>query len=319
MVDIPAELFMAVRSSWTDPGDENLRRAIASARDETLHSVLPPVERSDPSTGQWSGEHDRLSRTALIPASKLMTLEKQRRIECILTPHHGSSSGNAIFCDHSRQTKVYVKLRKRSSRTGSKGHRRRWQRRSKKVYLGMVKPLHLIAASKDILAVMEVLLNLPMKFMISLASGFHNAPLIYGDETVRQAPHVKNLRSGLEAGTKEFGYGFFDGFSGLITQPLHGAEEEGARGFLKGIGKGFGGLMLKSVSAVIGLPTYTVRGLCAEARKSQRKHFNCATVAGRVVQGYEEWQISTLEQRRETVSRWHASKPVASRLYQKWT
>ena len=42
-----------------------------------------------------------------------------------------------------------------------------------------------------------------------------------------------------------FGYGMYDGISGLATQPLRGAEKEGAAGLLKGIGKGIGGLILK--------------------------------------------------------------------------
>jgi len=37
----------------------------------------------------------------------------------------------------------------------------------------------------------------------------------------------------------------FDGITGLITQPLRGAEKEGAAGLMKGIGKGIGGLILK--------------------------------------------------------------------------
>jgi hypothetical protein len=44
---------------------------------------------------------------------------------------------------------------------------------------------------------------------------------------------------------QEFGYGFYDGISGLITQPLRGAEKEGTAGLIKGIGKGIGGLLLK--------------------------------------------------------------------------
>lgn len=37
----------------------------------------------------------------------------------------------------------------------------------------------------------------------------------------------------------------FDGITGLVTQPLRGAEKEGAAGLIKGIGKGIGGLILK--------------------------------------------------------------------------
>ena len=37
----------------------------------------------------------------------------------------------------------------------------------------------------------------------------------------------------------------YDGISGLVTQPIRGAEKEGTAGLLKGIGKGVAGLILK--------------------------------------------------------------------------
>jgi hypothetical protein len=37
----------------------------------------------------------------------------------------------------------------------------------------------------------------------------------------------------------------YDGITGLVTQPMRGAEKEGAAGLIKGIGKGIGGLILK--------------------------------------------------------------------------
>ena len=45
--------------------------------------------------------------------------------------------------------------------------------------------------------------------------------------------------------SQEFGLGFYDGVSGLFTQPIQGAKQEGVAGFVKGFGKGVGGLMLK--------------------------------------------------------------------------
>lgn len=44
---------------------------------------------------------------------------------------------------------------------------------------------------------------------------------------------------------KGFGLGFYDGVSGLITQPIEGAKKEGVAGLIKGFGKGIGGLVLK--------------------------------------------------------------------------
>ena len=84
-----------------------------------------------------------------------------------------------------------------------------------------------------------------MDFTLGIARGFHNAPKLYGDDTVRPQEKVTDLQSGLKAAGKEFGLGFYDGITGLVTQPLRGAEKEGAAGFLKGVGKGIGGLILK--------------------------------------------------------------------------
>lgn len=85
----------------------------------------------------------------------------------------------------------------------------------------------------------------PMDFTLGLAQGFHNAPRLYGDETVRKKEPVTDFKSGVRAATKEFGYGFYDGITGLVTQPVAGARKEGFAGFLKGFGKGIGGVALK--------------------------------------------------------------------------
>ena len=44
---------------------------------------------------------------------------------------------------------------------------------------------------------------------------------------------------------QEFGFGIYDGVSGLLTQPLEGVKKEGVAGLIKGFGKGIGGVVLK--------------------------------------------------------------------------
>lgn len=100
-------------------------------------------------------------------------------------------------------------------------------------------------ASKGVSRIVGAGLKSPMDFTLGIARGFHNAPKLYGDDTVRPHEKVTDLQSGLKAAGKEFGYGLFDGITGLVTQPLRGAEKEGAAGLVKGIGKGIGGLILK--------------------------------------------------------------------------
>jgi hypothetical protein len=80
---------------------------------------------------------------------------------------------------------------------------------------------------------------------VGLAKGFHNAPKLYHDRTVRTPDKVTDLASGIKVAGKELGFGVYDAVTGLVTQPYHGAKEEGPLGFLKGAGKGIGGLLLK--------------------------------------------------------------------------
>jgi len=44
---------------------------------------------------------------------------------------------------------------------------------------------------------------------------------------------------------KELYHGFYDGVTGLVTQPRYAYRENGARGIAKGIGKGLGGAFFK--------------------------------------------------------------------------
>jgi UDP:flavonoid glycosyltransferase YjiC (YdhE family) len=121
-----------------------------------------------------------------------------------------------------------------------------------------------ISGVKAVGKIVEAGIKSPMDFTMSLAKGFHNAPKLYGDDTVRQSDKITGIQSGLVAAGKEFGYGFYDGITGLVTQPIAGAQKEGFAGFVKGAAKGFGGLILKPGAGIWGLPGYTTKGIYAE-------------------------------------------------------
>ena len=58
-----------------------------------------------------------------------------------------------------------------------------------------------VEAGKGVGRIVEVGLKSPMDFTLALARGFHNAPKLYGDESVRRAGKVTDFQSGLrEAG-----------------------------------------------------------------------------------------------------------------------
>lgn len=161
-------------------------------------------------------------------------------------------------------------------------------------------------------------LKSPMDFTMSLAQGFHNAPKLYGDRTVRKPTRVTDLQSGLKAAGKEFGYGFYDGITGLVTQPLLGAKQEGLAGLAKGAVKGAFGLVLKPGAAIWGLPGYSFKGIYMELTK----HFGSSTqnyiIAARTAQGYEEWKASSTEEQNKIVAAWKSSKMERKRGKQKY-
>lgn len=98
---------------------------------------------------------------------------------------------------------------------------------------------------KNVSRIVETGFKSPMNFCMGLAKGFRNAPRLYNDDAIRKPEKVTGLGSGVVVAWKELGLGFYDGVSGLVTQPYKGAQKEGGQGFIKGVGKGLGGLILK--------------------------------------------------------------------------
>lgn len=142
-------------------------------------------------------------------------------------------------------------------------------------------------------------------FCLGLARGFRNAPKLYNDDTVRPAEKVTGISSGLKLAGKEFGFGLYDGVSGLVTQPMKGAEKEGAAGFIKGFGKGIGGLVLKPAAGFWGIPAYAFQGIQEEVRRAVfGKGEGNYIMASRVKQAEEDIEFSTEEEKRDILARW---------------
>ncbi|EQL34730.1 hypothetical protein, variant 1 [Blastomyces dermatitidis ATCC 26199] len=148
-------------------------------------------------------------------------------------------------------------------------------------------------------------LKSPMGFSLGVAKGFHNAPKLYGDTTVRESPKVTGFHSGLKAAGKELGYGFYDGISGLVTQPLAGAKD-GVGGMVKGFGKGIGGLILKPGAGIFALTGYTMSGVYKEIQKRLGTSVDNYIIASRSIEGYEEWKQAPKGVRDAIVRGWYS-------------
>ena len=120
----------------------------------------------------------------------------------------------------------------------------------------------------------RALAQAPVDLAMALAQGFHNAPRLYGDDTVRPPPRVDGVRSGLRTACIQFGRNVFDAWTGLVQQPrrealVAGADTEGngnkavrvVRGTGLGAAKGLGGFVIKDIAAVVALPAYALHGV----------------------------------------------------------
>jgi hypothetical protein len=126
----------------------------------------------------------------------------------------------------------------------------------------------------------------PMDFSLAVARGFHNAPRLYGDNTVRRPIRISGYKSGLKAGRNELVYGVYDGFTGVVRLPYRGAKEHGVLGCLDGFGMGFGGLILKNLAAFFGPFAYISKGIHKEIQKGRQP--TAFLRKARIVQGSKE-------------------------------
>ena len=111
----------------------------------------------------------------------------------------------------------------------------------------------------------------PIDLYFSLCQGFHNAPRLYGDDTVRRPPHVTGIKSGMKAAGREFVFGIYDGVTGIVRLPVRFARNGGGiHGFVRGVGMGLMGFVLKDISAIIGPLGYALKGVARQAERSKQ-------------------------------------------------
>lgn len=100
---------------------------------------------------------------------------------------------------------------------------------------------------------------------LALADGLKNTQRLMGEE-VRDVGKVTDWRSGSAVAAKNFGFGFYDGITGIITRPIVEAKRGGTLGFFKGVGQGSLGMVTKPGSAMFGLFAYPAQGVYKSAK-----------------------------------------------------
>ncbi|KAL3423596.1 glycosyltransferase family 28 domain-containing protein [Phlyctema vagabunda] len=161
-----------------------------------------------------------------------------------------------------------------------------------------------VHTSKGLGRFVRAFVQAPVDISGGLTKGFHNLPKLWGDDTVRPHEQVSDFKSGAVAAGKEFGFGWYDGVTGLVTQPYKGAQKEGASGFVKGFGKGIGGFATKPFAAFSGILSHTMKGVHKEVQKLFGSNVQNYIVTSRVAQGYEEWLQSSDAEKQDVIFRW---------------
>jgi UDP:flavonoid glycosyltransferase YjiC (YdhE family) len=120
------------------------------------------------------------------------------------------------------------------------------------------------------------LFTMPNDLHMAIAQGFHNAPRLWGDATVRKPTRITGVKSGFTAARRELCYGIYDGWTGLITQPVGGYKDGLSlpgklAGMGTGVGKGLGGFVMKNVSAIVSPPAYAGKGFMVYLKKKRNK------------------------------------------------
>ncbi|KAK8853459.1 hypothetical protein IAR55_004166 [Kwoniella newhampshirensis] len=104
-----------------------------------------------------------------------------------------------------------------------------------------------------------------MNIVNSISEGMDNIPRLIGSST-RARPEVDDFESGVREGAKGVFYGYWDGITGLVTEPVEGAKKEGFLGAIKGIGRSYVNVTARPAAGIVGALSLPIRGAMKEIR-----------------------------------------------------
>lgn len=102
---------------------------------------------------------------------------------------------------------------------------------------------------------------------LAITEGMRSVPKHLGTN-IRDYGPITDAKSGAAVAGKTFAFGFVDGLSDLVMEPVRGAEKQGAVGALKGFGKGAASLVAKSGAGMFGLFAYPSAGIVKSLRSA---------------------------------------------------
>ncbi|PBK62940.1 UDP-Glycosyltransferase/glycogen phosphorylase [Armillaria solidipes] len=151
-----------------------------------------------------------------------------------------------------------------------------------------------------------------MRIVTSIHDGFQNAPKLYGSQ-IREPGKVTNFSSGLKEAGKGFVYGWYDGVTGLVREPIKGAQKDGFVGAIKGSARSFANAAMKPSAGIVGLMSHPMNGAWKSIRSHSSKHQEeRQRRSTRILYGVEEVRRSTPQERNVILNRFREAKVTTS-------
>ena len=195
--DFPVEIIRALKPKQNQSAaDDSASTASITEKSKSLNSSKMSLGSTSSNTEDNVGPLDDASTPALTPQDSHELISPVETDDQSLNSkkfNHRSSMRDALKGSISRSNS------RGSSPSRSSGlpHRTMSGDRATQISVDAA-----VGAGKSIRQVVGAGVKSPMDFTISIAKGFHNAPKLYGDDTVRQSDKVTGLQSGLKAAGK---------------------------------------------------------------------------------------------------------------------
>ena len=101
--------------------------------------------------------------------------------------------------------------------------------------------------------------------ILDVHEGFDNIPRVLGS-TVRERGPVDDFESGVREAGKGLWYGWWDGITGLVTEPIEGGKKEGPIGVLKGMGRSYVNVTARPAAGITGAMALPIHGIWKSLR-----------------------------------------------------
>lgn len=125
---------------------------------------------------------------------------------------------------------------------------------------------------------------------LALTEGLRNIPRFHGEEPRDHGP-VTDIKSGFAIAGNGFMWGMVEAVSDIVVKPYQGMRQDGAKGAVKGVGKGMSNMVSKSGFAMFGVLIYPSAGIAKSLHASI--HSRTRKLAVKARRGEGVWMLES--------------------------